>query len=125
MLSAVGGADAHIDEAEVSALFKELSEASLYKEQLVRDVLFSDAEQFPDLMARYQQDPRTIDRGLSQVADVLEAHVPADNGQAFKGAMIGIGGEIAKASGPIFGSSVSVEEEAALVLCAGALRYQV
>jgi hypothetical protein len=121
--SATAGADANIDENEKAALLKELGDAPLFKEQLVREVLFSIGENLADVLTRYGNDSRSIDRGLSQVADILERDVP-QQAEAFKRTMVGIGIEIAKASGPQFGSPVSPEEEAALAGVAACLRVQ-
>lgn len=123
MLSGVGGADANIEELEIAALMKEISEAALYKNQLVREVLFSIAAD-AGILDRYRDDPRTIDHGLSQVADVLEAHLDPVQALEFKKTMLGIGLEIAKAAGPLFGSSVSAQERAALGWAAAAMRVQ-
>jgi hypothetical protein len=124
MLSGVGGADANIDQHEVNALLNELSEASLYKNPLVREVLSSVAAEYPTVVERYNRDPRTIGEGLSNVADVLDAYSTAEGAYAFKRALIGIGVEIAKVSGAVFGDPVSVEEKDVLAFSAAALRFE-
>ena len=128
----IGGADAtigrvpprnvEIDQAEVEALLKELQEAELHTTPLVGEVLFSVTNDFLGFLSRYQSDPRAVDEGLSQVADVLDAHSPPDEAQAFKAAMIGIGVEVAKASEEVLGRPVSLEEEGALAFAAAVLR---
>ena len=120
--SAVAGADEDIDDREKEALGKELAEAALYKNPLVREVLFSIRENLPEVVERYSNDSRTLDRGLSQVADILERETTAGEADNFKRTMVGIGIEIAKASGPALGGPVSEEEKAAIALVAGALR---
>jgi hypothetical protein len=124
MLSGVAGADANIEELEIAALMKEISEAALYKNQLVREVLFSVGAD-AGILDRYSADPRAIDHGLAQVADVLDAHLDPAQAEEFKRAMLGIGVEIANAAGPLFGGKISVEEQSALGWAALAMRFQV
>jgi hypothetical protein len=120
--SAVAGADANIDEQELTALDREITSGELYKEQLVREILSSIATDALGVLAEYTADGRTVDHGLSQAADVVERHLSPEESDRFKQSMLVIGHEIAKASGPSIGDKVSNEEKHALAGCALALR---
>jgi hypothetical protein len=119
VFNTVAGADQQIDKKEVEALAKELQEAPLYKDPLVREILLSLAGDLGDLMGQYQRDTRNVMVGLQDVARVLQK-APADNALAYKRAMLLIGGNVAKAAGGgIFQRDpISNEEKGALVMVA-------
>jgi hypothetical protein len=125
VFSAVAAADRNIDKKEIEALAKELQEAILYKEPLVRDVLVSVATDFSNIMSQYKADSRNVTTGLQDVADLLDKKVTQQQAQNFKRAMLLIGRNVAEASGGgLFGrgKKMSDEETAALTLAAVALR---
>lgn len=124
VFTAVAGADHKIDEKEMGVLFKELNEASLYKEPLVRDVLMSIGSNVTDLIDQFKADPRPIDRGLADVSDLLDRKSNSEEANNFKKAIVGIGAEVARASGGIFGDKMSTEEKQALVIVASSLRVE-
>lgn len=120
--SAVAGVDKKIDEKEREAFAKELAEGHLYKEQLVREVMTSLNEALGGLLVKYGEDTRTIDVGLSDVADLLDQKADAEEANNFKKSMISVGIEVAKASGGLFGNKMSEEENSALAVVAVKLR---
>ena len=125
IFSAVAAADRNIDKKEIEALAKELQEAILYKEPLVRDVLVSVATDFSNIMSQYKTDPRNVTTGLQDVADLLDKKVTPQQAQNFKKAMLLIGRNVAEASGGGLlgmGKKMSDEETSALTLAAVALR---
>jgi hypothetical protein len=83
IFSAVAAADRNIDKKEIEALAKELQEAILYKEPLVRDVLVSVATDFSNIMSQYKTDPRNVTTGLQDVADLLDKKVTPQQAQNF------------------------------------------
>jgi hypothetical protein len=120
----VAGADRNIDEKEIQALAKELQEAVLFKEPLVRDVLYSVASDFSNVMLQYKKDSRDTIVGLREAAGILDKKATSQQARNFKGAMLLIGRNVAGASGGGLlglGSKISDEEKAALVLVAAAL----
>jgi hypothetical protein len=114
--SEVAGADNKIDEQEVAALAKELQEAGLYKEPLAREVLRSVGDDLQGVMSRYNADSRYMDLGLREVASILDKKADAEEARNFKMALVGIGVNVAKASGPRFGDKVSKEEKQRIAL---------
>jgi hypothetical protein len=122
--TAVAGADRKIDEKEIQALAKELQEAILFKEPLVRDVLLSVASDFSNVMLRYKKDSRDTIGGLREAASILDRKATPQQARNFKGAMLLIGRNVAEASGGGLlglGSKMSDEEKTAFVLVAAAL----
>ena len=121
VLAGVGGADGKIDDKEVEAFTKELGDAPLYKDELVREIMMDDLTGLTRLMTAYKSDPRNVETGLSQVADALETKAPehADN---FKKVMLSIAAKVANASGPAFGNKVSENEKMAFAIIAASLR---
>jgi hypothetical protein len=122
---AVAGADRKLEQSEVAALAKELTEAVLYKDEFTREVLSAIASSMTTTMPAYLKDPRAIMDGLVDAARVLDAKMPAGAGDALKVAILGICIQTAKAAGPRFGNKVSKEEEAAIVMVAAALRVPI
>lgn len=121
VLAAVGTADGKIDEKEAEAFTKELADAPFYKDELVREIMLGDLTNLADIMTSYKADPRNIETGLGQVADLLDkkASGHADN---FKQVMLSIAAKIANASGSTLGEKVSNEEKLAFAIVAVSLR---
>lgn len=123
VFTTVAGADQNIDQKEVEALAKEIRDAPLYKEPLVREVMISVACDFSSVMEHYKADSRTVIAGLRDVKEVLSKQANAEQANNFKGAMLLIGRNVARASGGgIFHRDpVSNEEKTALVIVATTL----
>lgn len=121
---AVAGADKNIDEKEMEALAKEIQDAPVFKDPLVREVMLSLAVDLATIMQAYGPDPRQVLQGLKDVADLVESKTSPAEANRFKAGMLYIGHNIAKASGGgIFHRDpVSKEEKGALVMVAAALR---
>jgi len=121
ILTGIGGADGKVDDKEVAAFTKELGDAPLYKDELVREVMMDDLTSFTNLMTAYKNDARNVQTGLSQVADTLEKKAPehADN---FKKVMLSIAAKVANSSGPAFGNKISENEKMAFAVIAASLR---
>lgn len=124
VFAAVAGADSKVDEKEMEAFLKDVSEAALYKEPLVRDVLMSLSSNFSESMTRFKEDSRPVDRGLADVAGLLERKSDNEEANNFKKAVVGIGLDVARASGRIFGDKMSTDEKQALVIVASSLRVE-
>jgi hypothetical protein len=127
VFTAVAGADKKIDDKEMAAMSKELSEALLFKDLLAREVIVSVATDFENIMRLYNADSRDVLEGLKDTADILDRKADQDRIRGFKGALLLIARNIAEASGGgMFGmgEKVSKEEKTALVLVAMALRAQ-
>lgn len=122
----VASADQNIDEKEFKALAKELAEAPLYKEPLVREVLMSVGTDFKGLMDAFKADSRTALSGLGDVATVLDAKATAQQSKGFKGAMMLIAKNVAEASGGgiLRRDPVAAEEKTAIVMIGMALKFQ-
>lgn len=123
--SAVAGADGKIDGQEMAALGKEISEALLYKDEFTREVLSAIAVSMATIMPAYAHDKRNALEGLEEAARVLDKKMPGGQADAFKRAMLGLGIEVAKASGPMLGDKVSGDEKTAIVLVATLLRVPI
>ena len=126
--SAIAGAEGGIDDKEKGALAKELAEAPLFKEALVREVLSSLAGDLANQLRAYGADTRDVLKGLGDVADVLDRRATPEEAKNFKNAMLLIGRNVAQASGGGFlgtGDKVSDHEKAAFVLVAAAMRVKV
>lgn len=124
VFAAVAGADSKVDDKEMEAFLKDVSEAALYKEPLVREVLMSLGSNFAESMTRFREDSRPVDRGLADVASLLDRKSDNEEANNFKKAVVGIGLDVARASGRIFGDNMSKEEKQALVIVASALRVE-
>jgi len=121
VFTTVASADKNIDPKELEALAKEIQEAPLYKDELVREVLLSVGMDLSNLMTQYQADSRNVMVGLQDVAALLKRKASAENGENFKKSLLLIGGNVAKASGGggIFRRDpISDEEKKALVMVA-------
>jgi len=121
VFTTVASADKNIDPKELEALAKEIQEAPLYKDELVREVLMSVGMDLSNLMTQYQADSRNVMVGLQDVAALLKRKASPDNGENFKKSLLLIGGNVAKASGGggIFRRDpISDDEKKALVMVA-------
>jgi len=124
VFGAVAGADQDIDEKEVEALTKEITDALRFTEPLVREILMSVMVDFADIMEQFKRDSRDLVTGIQDVASVLDRKATLEQAKGFKGALLLIGTNVAKASGTtIFRRDpVSDEEKAAIVLVAHLLK---
>jgi hypothetical protein len=121
VFTAVAAADQKIDEKEVEALTKEIKDAPLYKEPLVREILISLAFDLVNVMEQYKRDSRDVMSGLRDVASVLDKKATPEEANHFKRALLLIGGNVAKASGGggiLRRDPMSAEEKTALVMVA-------
>jgi hypothetical protein len=127
VFTAVAAIDGKVDEKEMMALAKELGEAHLFKEPLVRDVLQSCRDQLQEIMKGLQVKPQIILEGLGHVADLLDRKTTPEEANNFKGAMLLIAKKVAEASGGGFlgvGAKVSDDEKLAIVSVATAMRFK-
>ena len=119
----IAGSDGKIDEKETAALNKELiTDAPIYKSPLVREVFLSIGPIFTQVLNAFRADSRKVFDGLQDTARVL-SKVDADQANMFKFAIMGIGKEVATASGSMFGEKISEKEKEAWALCAVALSF--
>jgi hypothetical protein len=125
VFGAVAGADGKVDEKELEALLKEISQWPLFKEPLVQETLLTLSQDFMNLMAHYKADSRNVLTGLKDVADLLDRKATQEQAKNFKGAMLLIGRNTAQASGGGFlgtGDKISSEEKGALAMVILTLR---
>ncbi|HNT54181.1 MAG TPA: hypothetical protein PKG95_05675 [Anaerolineaceae bacterium] len=121
----VAVADGKIDEGEVRALGRELSEAHLYHNALASQTLQTLSDDFGAIYKLFKADERGARAGLAAVADLVEERVGLDEARSFKLALLLLGRNIARAEGGGFlglGERTSEQEKAALVVIASALR---
>ena len=121
ILTAIGSADGKIDEKESQKFSELMIKLVDAKDELVREVIISVISTFANLMEAYKADPRKIDVGLADVADILDKKA-AGHADDFKKVMLGIGANIADASGPMLSGKVTDQEKMAFAICATALR---
>lgn len=120
--SQTAGVDGEIDAKETEVLVKDLNELNKSKEPLVREVVDTN---LANLMEAYKADPRAIQTGLTEVADLLDRKATPEQALNFKAAILSIGCDIAQASGGGFFSlegKVSPAEQTALAFIMMALR---
>ena len=120
VLGAIGTSDGRPDrkefEKEFAALAKEIAEASLYKDTLVKEVLQSVGDDLAAIVPAFAADTRDVLHGLRDVATVLDG-AGEEHAAAFKRVMLIIGMKIAEATGSGFHRhKASKKEEQALVL---------
>ena len=119
----IAGSDGKIDEKETTAFHKELlTDAPIYKSPLVREVLLSIGPIFQATLNAFRADQRKVFDGLQDTARAL-AKVDADQASMFKFAIMGMGKEVANASGSFLGEKISDKEKEAWALCAVALGF--
>lgn len=123
--SAVANVDKKIDEKEMAALAKELTEAALYRDPFAREVISALAADFSTIMPAYGADRRSVVDGLNEAAQILDRKMPGGGADGFKMAVVLICSQVANASGSVFGSKTSKEEKAAMLLIATILRVPV
>ena len=116
--------DQKMDEKETQAFIKDLSEGGLYKEALVREVLRGIAADLDGVMTRWGEDSRTFDVGLEDTRRVLDEKASEEEAANFKKSILGIGVDVAQASGPMFGDKASTEEKQAIAMAATFLGVQ-
>ncbi len=104
------------DEKRLEALAREIQEAPLYRDPLVREVLVSVGDELSDLMVRYQEDARNVMDGLQDVAQVLGQKAGDEGAENFKKSMLLIGGNVAKAGDETGAEAIGDEEKRALGL---------
>lgn len=118
--------DGVTDKKEITALAKEIGDAPRYRNPLMREILLSLVQDgFDKIWDAYGEDSRSVDKGLSDVADLLDRKIDDETAEGFKLALLSIGKSVAEASAPLFGPAVSDKEKAALVVAAIALRVKV
>lgn len=119
----IAGSDGSIDEKETTSFNKELiTDAPIYKSALVREVFLSVAPAFSQVLDAFRADTRKVFDGLHDTATAL-TKVDADQANMFKFAVMGIGKEVAAASGSFLGDKISEKEKEAWALCAVALSF--
>jgi hypothetical protein len=91
---AMGEADGVLSRIENETLNAELF---AHTEGLIGEVFASVVSDGPNLMARYKADPRPIQQGLFDVADLLDARGTPDEAQAFKTTLLEVSARIATA----------------------------
>lgn len=118
----VAGADGKIDKKEMAALAEIFGKSLLMRNELARELMMTNAMELAKLMPSYMADGRSAEQGLRQVAEILDAKLSPELADGFKKMLMGIGVEIANASGPWFRPKISKEETVALALMASWLR---
>ncbi len=101
---------------KVDAFLKEVREAALYKERLVREVLTSIGFNPKGWVAAYEADSRSILEGLTQVRTILDAKADSTEAVLFKGELMTFVDKGARASGPIRKDEESAALAVALLL---------
>lgn len=121
----VAAIDGKVDEKETAAFSKEISEALLYKNPLVREVLASLARDLSTALKKFQLQ-NTLEY-LKATRQVLETQVGEEDRDNFKRVLFGISVKIANASGGgLFGmgSKISKDEKTALAAIANTLQIK-
>jgi hypothetical protein len=103
---------------KLDAFEKEVSEATLHKGRLVREVLTSIGLNRKGWFTAYLADSRSILEGLSQVQAILDAKADSTEALLFKGELISFVDKGARVSGPI-----SRDEETGALFVALLLRF--
>jgi len=116
--NAVAAIDGKVDDKEAEALAKEVADASLYRNELASEVLGDLGASFASVFSAYRADSRSVLDGLREAAQLVDRKTIPDIALGYKKAIIGVGVQVANASGAMFGSKMSEDEKKALVLVA-------
>jgi hypothetical protein len=95
---AMGEADGVLSQIENETLNRDLF---AHTEGLIGEVFASIVPDGPNVLARYKADPRPIQQGLTDVADLLDARSTPDEADAFKSALLQTSIDIATADGEV------------------------
>ncbi len=120
---AVAAADGKVDEKEANSFIKAISQAQSYKSILLQQVLVETADNISSFLEKIQAGHYSFLEELNKVREVVESKLTAEDAHMFKLSLLGIGKEIAEASGGFlgFGNKISPQEQESLAAIAMAL----
>jgi hypothetical protein len=118
VMAVVASADGNPSQAEQDILEKLIRGAPTLAPDnrdydLVREILVSQDDDAPVLMERLEAAVNSgwsLEDILRAAGNIASAKAPAGQATCFKNSMVAFAVEVANASGPLFGSKVSVEE---------------
>lgn len=107
--------DGTIDDKERAAFAKALLGWKDRGGKLVQAILFMSDQYMEETAHAFAADKRTIAKGLTDAAAILDAKLPAPDAFEFKLAIMTIALEIGQASGRRFHANLSAEEKGAII----------
>jgi tellurite resistance protein len=100
ILSAIGGLDGEVTDAEMSALFRHMRNAASAPSILAQQVFAEIAQDAEAHQARFFADPRRANTGLREVGRLLES-IDQDDAFEFRTHLFVLAKDVAKADGPV------------------------
>ncbi|MFH1051376.1 MAG: hypothetical protein V1779_10670 [bacterium] len=111
---AVAGIDQNIDTEEKIALQSIMENGAKFENPLAREIMMGIEFNIDGISAAFADDKRNIEKGLIDVADLLDNKVDKETALNFKKTLLAIGISIGQASGKWFSAKFSKEEVGAL-----------
>jgi uncharacterized tellurite resistance protein B-like protein len=110
VFNAVAGADNKIDKKEAKALDSVVANSGKFFNDLAREIFMEIQKDFEHIKVDFEKETRSVEAGLQEVAQLVEAKVNPEIALNFKKTLIAIGVLIGHSSGGFFGSKLSEEE---------------
>lgn len=119
----VAAADGKLDNKEAQAFVKQLGDSAKEGGELYSRIITNVITDVPQLLTELLTTPFNHAQELLRIRLIVETKVSAEEAQAFKQALLGLGKTVASASGGFlgFGSKISKEEKATLERIAAGL----
>ena len=110
----VAGVDKNIDTEEKIALHNIMENGAKFENPLAREIMMGIEFNIDGISAAFANDKRNIEKGLIDVADILDNKVDRETALNFKKTLLAIGIAVGNASGKWFSAKFSKEEVGAL-----------
>jgi hypothetical protein len=114
VFKAVAGVDRNIDTEEQIALHNIMENGAKFENPLAREIMMGIEFNIDGITAAFADDKRNIEKGLIDVADLLDSKIDKEMSLNFKKTLLAIGIAIGQASGKWFSAKFSKEEVSAL-----------
>ncbi len=102
IFQAVAGVDMKIDTEEKIALQNIMENGSKFENPLAREIMMGIEFNIEGITAAFTDDKRSIEQGLINVADLLDAKIDKEIALVYKKTLLAIGIAIGQASGKLF-----------------------
>jgi hypothetical protein len=103
--------DGKVTRKEKKVMEKELEGATAYKHDFTREIMSTVSKNITDLWKVYEQDTRSDEQMLEDVADILDAKASSADAKYFKLAMFSFANDVALASGGFMGFGDKIDDD--------------